>query len=166
MSGLALRHALPKDAAAIAAIDHACNGWAEDAIEGKIRESLLHLDPTTGAVFVAHQGDALLGYGRCARKRYPDWDRLPEGCYLNGVSVLPAHRRKGLATALVHRRLAWLEERAPQVYFFTALDNHASQRLHEALGFERLAQVPVPHRGADLGQGRQMGLLYGLGLRS
>ncbi len=62
----------------------------------------------------------------------------PPGFYLVGLQVLPAHRRRGIGSALTRRRLEWVFDRAPEAWFFTNIRNQASRALHEKLGF-----VPV-----------------------
>jgi ribosomal protein S18 acetylase RimI-like enzyme len=62
-------------------------------------------------------------------------DVAPGGWYLIGLVVAPAHRGRGIGRALTDARIAYALERAPEVWYFTALDNHASLHLHAALGF-------------------------------
>ena len=156
-----IRPASPDDAAAIARIDQLCNGWPAERIRERIRESL-EQPSEDWAVFVAEDGQELLGYARCARLEYKAHPQLPEGWYLNGVSVVPQHRRKGIASRLVQRRLEYLQGREDTVYYFTAKSNTASQALHEGFGFVKDIELEVPQRKPDLSVSHQSGILYRL----
>jgi aminoglycoside 6'-N-acetyltransferase I len=58
----------------------------------------------------------------------------PAGCYLSGVLVDPAWRRRGIATALTRARLRWVFNRTDEALCVIGADNIASLRLHAALG--------------------------------
>ncbi|WP_049045557.1 aminoglycoside 6'-N-acetyltransferase [Aeromonas hydrophila] len=57
--------------------------------------------------------------------------------YLEGVYVQPASRRRGLAQALIARVAQWGRELASDA----AIDNLASQQLHQRLGFAETERV-------------------------
>jgi ribosomal protein S18 acetylase RimI-like enzyme len=67
-------------------------------------------------------------------------DVAPAGWYLIGLIVAPAHRGRGIGRALTEARIAYALERAPEVWYFTALDNAPSLELHARLGFERVTE--------------------------
>lgn len=92
---------------------------------------------------VAVVDDVVVGYGRTLPFE-PGADSpagaAPDGYYLLGLVVDPEHRRRGLGRQLAEERLRWLAtRRATAVSYFTDRHNRASQRLHEQLGFRRLA---------------------------
>ncbi len=78
---------------------------------------------------------------------------LHEGWYLEGLSVLPTHRRRGIGRALTEHRITWLSERTDVVYYTAAEVNRPSIELHEALGFVEVARglvVSFPRREEEL----------------
>lgn len=76
-------------------------------------------------MFVAMQGDAVVGFCHC-------WT----GAYIKNLAVAPEVRRRGLATALVTRALQEFAQRgASAVDLETEVDNEAAQALYTKLGF-------------------------------
>ncbi|WP_136603492.1 GNAT family N-acetyltransferase [Salinigranum halophilum] len=76
-----------------------------------------------------------------------------DGAYIRRVYVHPAHRNRGIATALVAAACQWAADRdAGRATALVALDNKPSRRLFEQSGFEprrvhRYARIgPVTHR--------------------
>lgn len=62
--------------------------------------------------------------------------------FLEGLYVEPAHRRGGMAAALVARVAAWGTERGCREFASdTAIDNAPSQAVHKALGFQETERV-------------------------
>lgn len=72
-------------------------------------------------------------------------EHAPAGIYLTGVTVLPQHRRAGLAHAFTNARLDWIAERADEAWYFAAVENAASIRMHEAFGFVEVSRGPLIH---------------------
>jgi ribosomal protein S18 acetylase RimI-like enzyme len=62
----------------------------------------------------------------------------PAGCYLSGVLVDPAWRRRGIAAELTRARLRWAFAHTDTVFYVTGADNIASLHLHAALGFQEM----------------------------
>jgi len=87
---------------------------------------------------VARVGDELVGYGRTAWFE-PDSDApanaAPAGYYLIGLVVDPRWRRRGVASAIIRARLAWVAKRASEAWYFADVGNRASIELHERAGF-------------------------------
>jgi ribosomal protein S18 acetylase RimI-like enzyme len=89
-------------------------------------------------VFVAEAGGAVVGYVYAGLEPM-SWKELREAAgFIHDVVVDPAARGHGIATRLVERAAAWLEERgAPRVMLWTAERNPTAQRLFERAGFRR-----------------------------
>jgi ribosomal protein S18 acetylase RimI-like enzyme len=86
------------------------------------------------AVAAGSDGETMIGWAMTG------WFPLaaqaaPAGHYLTGVTVDPMRRRQGVGAALTAARLAWLDERARDVWCTIAADNTASLALHERAGF-------------------------------
>ena len=91
---------------------------------------------TEAAIFVAQRSDELVGLCRVARdeQRANQW-------LLFGLAVHPAHRRRGIATRLVHACIECARKGgATVVRCETHASNLPSVRLHERLGFENQGQ--------------------------
>jgi ribosomal protein S18 acetylase RimI-like enzyme len=101
------------------------------------------IDDPTRALLVAMSDEAVVGYAR-ARFVEPETDapgdRVPEGYYLLGLFVAPAHRRLGLGSALTSGRLEWIRERADEAWFFSNARNVASIELHRRFGFAEVTR--------------------------
>jgi aminoglycoside 6'-N-acetyltransferase I len=89
--------------------------------------------------FVAKITGQIVAYGRvielAADEAGPE---TPAGCYLSGVLVDPAWRRRGIATELTRARLRWAFAHTDTVFYVTGADNIASLHLHAALGFQEI----------------------------
>lgn len=96
------------------------------------------LDRPDVGIFVAETGGAVVGYVYAGIEPV-SWKELrDESGYVHDIVVDEAHRRKGVATALMEAALAWLTERGlPRVVLGTAQPNDGAQRLFEGLGFRR-----------------------------
>ena len=69
--------------------------------------------------------------------------------FLEGIYVTPAHRKRGIARALVRAAMDWGRTRgAPEFASDALIDNHASHAFHKAVGFEEKERV-VYFRMAD-----------------
>lgn len=106
---------------------------------------------------VAEVGGRVVGYGK-ASLLTPASDggrHVPDGWYLSGVIVDPAHRRQGLGAALTQARLDALAERGVGVVHYVAnARNEASLAMHEALGFVEVSRdIEFPGVAFDGGAG-------------
>jgi ribosomal protein S18 acetylase RimI-like enzyme len=105
-------------------------------------------------LLVAVLDDAVAGYGRVQRlagnpvRAEPP---LPDGWYLSGIVVSEAHRRTGLGLKLCEARVAWVAERAADVWFFINIRNANSRALHGRAGFSESFQFSSPQ--LDGGEG-------------
>jgi aminoglycoside 6'-N-acetyltransferase I len=90
-------------------------------------------------MFVAKADGQVVAYGRVAELAAGEAaPGTPAGCYLSGVLVGPAWRRRGIATALTRARLRWVFARTDEAFYVTGADNIASLHLHASLGFQEL----------------------------
>jgi GNAT superfamily N-acetyltransferase len=89
-------------------------------------------------VFVAERDSAVIGYVYAGLEP-ESWKELREAAgFIHDVLVDDAHRRTGVAAALLDAASAWLKAQgAPRVVLWTAERNQAAQRLFEQAGFRR-----------------------------
>jgi GNAT superfamily N-acetyltransferase len=89
-----------------------------------------------GVVFVAEEGDAVIGYAYAALEPL-SWKELrgPAG-FIHDVAVVEEHRHAGAGTQLMDAAIRWLRERgAPRVILWTAAPNDPARSLFHHLGF-------------------------------
>ena len=90
-------------------------------------------------MFVAKANGQVVVYGRVIELAADEaGPGTPAGCYLSGVLVDPAWRRRGIATELTRARLRWAFARTDTVFYVTGADNIASVHLHAAFGFQEI----------------------------
>jgi GNAT superfamily N-acetyltransferase len=89
-------------------------------------------------ILVAERAGAVIGYVYAGLEPQ-SWKELREAAgFIHDVVVDDAHRRAGVAGALIEAASAWLRDRgAPRVMLWTAERNRAAQRLFEQAGFRR-----------------------------
>ena len=89
-------------------------------------------------IFVAERKGDVVGYVYAGLEPL-SWKELREAAgFIHDVLVDDAHRRSGVAGALLDAASEWLKSRgAPRVMLWTAERNHAAQRLFEQAGFRR-----------------------------
>jgi ribosomal protein S18 acetylase RimI-like enzyme len=117
------------------------NGWEDRYIAGQLAEldALSNTPPpgTRGEVCVAEVGERLRGYV-CIE--YREWNRLGQ---LQGLAVDPAHKRRGIAAALVHRAEKFVRwEGGRGLYADTPVTNEAGRSFYEALGYRQAYVMP------------------------
>jgi ribosomal protein S18 acetylase RimI-like enzyme len=94
------------------------------------------LDSPDGAIFVAEQDDAIVGYVYAALEPL-SWKELrgPAG-FIHDVAVAPDHRRSGVGETLMQTAIDWLRDHgAPRVLLGTASRNSGAHALFHKLGF-------------------------------
>lgn len=141
------------DLPALAEIAEAHSGvvgsWAE-----RLRADLLD---DGRPLFAARVNATLAGYGRVRYFAPPAQSppgSAPAGWYLAGVVVAPQWRGYGAAEALTKARLAWVAERADEVWYYVNARNAVSLALHGAVGFEEVSrEFSVPGVSFEGGAG-------------
>jgi ribosomal protein S18 acetylase RimI-like enzyme len=102
-------------------------------------------------MFVAKANGRVIAYGRVAELAADEaGPGTPAGCYLSGVLVEPAWRRRGIATALTRARLRWVFARTDEAFYVTGADNIASLHLHAALGFQEMKRFESDRSAAGV----------------
>jgi len=108
-----------------------------EAEEWRVRLARELSDPDCLVVVAVVAGE-VVGYGRAAWFEPPPGaaaNVAPSGYYLVGLVVAPEARRRGVGRALTEARLAWIESRATEAWYFANARNEASLELHRQLGF-------------------------------
>jgi aminoglycoside 6'-N-acetyltransferase I len=140
VSGWRIAIAEPGDAAERAVLRHAL--WPEDDLAA--HRSAVRADDPDRLVLLARgsEGEAI-GLAEAAIRH--DWVNgcdQPPVLFLEGLYVAPAHRRGGIARALVAAVAGWGQGRGLTEFASDApLDNVASHALHMALGFAETERV-------------------------
>ena len=103
---------------------------------------LWHVRDASSVVLTARRAEALAGF---AVMRYGD-----TAAHLNLLAVVPAHRRRGVARAL----LGWLEETARTAGTFDIglelrAGNAAARACYLALGYRELECIPGYYQGVE-----------------
>ena len=89
-------------------------------------------------IFVAESDNALVGFIEVDLRSHADGcdPRIPVG-FIEGWFVRESHRRKGVGAMMVNAAEDWARSKGcTEMASDTWIDSKASQRAHEALGFE------------------------------
>jgi aminoglycoside 6'-N-acetyltransferase I len=110
--------------------------------------------PQRFAQFVAYDaaGQALGFIEASIRGDYVNGTQSSPVAFLEGIYVLPAHRRSGVARSLFEAVAAWaLAQGVQEIASDAAIDNTLSHQVHQALGFVETERVvyfrQALHRG-------------------
>lgn len=136
--GLGVREATDADLPSIAALMSAREGSSVAAWVERLRGFRERGD----LIVVGTCDDDVVGYGRLAHltPQALGGRNAPDGLYLSGMIVDPAHRRRGVGRALTAERCRLAAERGRDVYFVVNARNQASMDLHRELGFYEIAR--------------------------
>lgn len=142
-----LGHARLEDVPGLTALALARNGGEavrhEQQFQAEI-ERFQSVSEPESLLFVARLAGQPVAYARLRQIRELGPTDLPAplGWYALGLVVSPLWRRCGLASALSQQRFDWLQDRGiERLYSFVNLQNRASLRLHEQLGFVLQAEA-------------------------
>lgn len=95
------------------------------------------------ALFLAKQQNEVVGFAQCQLRR--DYVEGTSTCpvgYLEGVYVEEAHRRRGVAAALLHACETWAKRQGCAEFASDCeLDNADSIRFHRSLGFREANRI-------------------------
>ena len=110
--------------------------------ERDIRKTFFEKTKSTAA-FVATLRGELIGFAEASlRHDYVNGCETSPVAFLEGIYVLPANRRQGVAKALCVSVEDWGRDQGCVEFASDAsLDNDASHRLHASLGFEETQRV-------------------------
>jgi aminoglycoside 6'-N-acetyltransferase I len=100
--------------------------------------------PQRFAQFVAYDaaGQALGFIEASIRSDYVNGTQSSPAAFLEGIYVLPAHRRSGVARSLFEAVAAWaLAQGVQEIASDAAIDNTLSHQVHQALGFVETERV-------------------------
>src|SRR5438309_11186932 len=99
--------------------------------------------PDKFVAFVAHEQTVAVGFAEAAlRFDYVNGCETSPVVFLEGLFVLPEHRRKGIARELCASIERWGAQKGCTEFAADALlDNEVSHRVHAALGFEETERV-------------------------
>jgi ribosomal protein S18 acetylase RimI-like enzyme len=117
------------------------NGWEAHYIAGQLAGlDVLSGDPlpaTRGKVYVCEVKDSLSGFV-CVE--YREWNCLGQ---VQGLAVDPAHKRRGIASKLVHRAEEFVRaEGGRGLYADTPVTNEIGRSFYEALGYRQAYAMP------------------------
>ena len=102
------------------------------------RKNLMkHLGNRKHLILIAKKGNRIIGYSNSViYKKNPLWKVKNEGC-INGVFILPAYRKKGIAAALVKETIFWMRKnKIKRVVLYVNVKNKIGKRAWKALGFK------------------------------
>lgn len=93
--------------------------------------------PLDGGVWVADVGGMIAGYALAEVEPESTRHWVPEAVYLHDIFVDTAHRRSGVARALLQAVLAWAQDIHPslQTRLMTAAANEAARSFFVSFGF-------------------------------
>jgi aminoglycoside 6'-N-acetyltransferase I len=131
-----IRPARADDLARIVAIERLAGREPPPRFAGIIRAAI---DDPGRFVVTAGLDDEVVGWAATQHWALAD-GVAPAGQYLTGVTVTPSCRRRGVGRELIAARMAWIGQRADEVYFFANAGNVASLQAHRGWGFEEIAR--------------------------
>ena len=109
---------------------------ADDVFDAPIDLARLkaYLAESTHLMVVACDGGEVIGQARGMIHRQPD---QATELYIDNLGVTPAHKRQGVATALLDELTAWGRELGcEEAWVGTEVDNEAARGLYEGRGSE------------------------------
>ena len=95
------------------------------------------------AVFLAFADDAPIGFAQCQlRHDYVEGTSSSPVGYLEGIFVMPAYQKRGIARILLSSCESWAKAQGCTEFASDCeLDNHDSLRFHLSVGFEEANRI-------------------------
>lgn len=119
--------------------------WPDASADEHLEEMAEQLaEPGRFGPFIATVADGTpLGLAEVAlRTDYVNGTESSPVAFLEGLYVVPAARRRGVARALLQAVTAWAQAQGcRELASDTALDNHVGQAVHSGLGFRETERV-------------------------
>lgn len=142
--GLLIRLARLEDSAEIAKLKQEREPRPLFQIKQEVKAELENsLKGNERKIFVAEIKNEIVGFARVSYFEPAEGspsNSCPEGWYLNGIIISPEYRRRGIASELTRKRLAWIAERAYGAYYFANVQNRVSIELHSHFGFHEISR--------------------------
>lgn len=109
---------------------------ADDVFDEFVKPEWLgpYLASPDHALFAALANDVVIGQARAVLHRQPD---SAADIYIDNLGVAPAHKRQGVARALVDALVAWGKSQADcrSIWLATEHDNDEGKGFYDAAGF-------------------------------
>lgn len=136
-----IRQATPADVSAAAAL--ACRLFESLAPEEATAEMAALIARADCAIFLAWAEEEAIGFAQCQLRRdYVEGTTTSPVGHLEGVYVSPAHRRRGVARALLARCEAWARELGCDEFASDCeLTNTDSLAFHLRMGFREANRI-------------------------
>ena len=138
---ITIRKAAFSDAAAAA--DLAVQLWPDHDMRELQTEFESLLTDEGAAVFLACVDETPVGFAQCQlRHDYVEGTSSSPVGYLEGIFVMPAYQRRGIARILLSSCESWAKEQGCTEFATDCeLDNHDSLRFHLSVGFEEANRI-------------------------
>ena len=138
---LMIRNALLSDAATVAAL--AQQLWPHHEAAQLQEEFEPLLEDENAAVFLAFSDDMPVGFAQCQlRHDYVEGTASSPVGYLEGIFVVPAYQKQGIARALLASCEKWAKEQGCSEFASDCeLSNTNSLRFHLSMGFEEANRI-------------------------
>ncbi|HYM28909.1 MAG TPA: aminoglycoside 6'-N-acetyltransferase [Steroidobacteraceae bacterium] len=119
--------------------------WPDGGTDAELRREMQRAlaDPETCVQFMAVAGEQALGFAEAAvRRDAVNGATVSPVAFLEGLYVVPAARRRGVARRLVQAVIDWAVAAGfTELASDALLENTASHAMHRALGFEEAERV-------------------------
>lgn len=117
--------------------------WPEHRLEELTGEFEELISQDEAACFLAYAGDTAVGFAQCQlRHDYVEGTSSSPVGYLEGIFVMPAYQKRGIARILLSSCESWAKEQGCTEFASDCeLDNHDSLRFHLSVGFEEANRI-------------------------
>ena len=148
MTAFTIRTARPDDILSLAQLRETL--WPEGTADEHAAEVPSLLDSTNDCVYVAEADGRVIAFLEGRLRSHADGCETSPVGYLEGWFVAQEWRGRGVGGALVRQFEQWSRERGcRELASDTWLDNSASQRAHERLGFTEVDRVVHYRKALD-----------------